>query len=95
MPKIQPDTTGTYAVVCDARKTQDQRCVEYRADAGSIMIDAAKGYCSSTPQPPRCPTQGATGRCEAKGVITLYYEATDMSGARFVCESSAGSWSQP
>ena len=36
-----------------------------------------------------------TGRCDQRGVITLYYVPIDTKAMRLGCETTSGSWSQP
>ena len=100
-PKIQSDT-GTYAAVCN--RPVNQQCIEARADAKPNTITGVKGQCEAdrltgvTPPsstPPRCPTQGASGRCDADGLITYYYAADTKGFRELYCSAPGWKWSVP
>ena len=91
-----PSDTATYLMVCDAHQTE-QKCLEFTAAADKTYMGAMKPACDPLPHPPRCPTQGAVGRCEAHGMITFFYgAASDVTADRFFCtQSTGGAWSVP
>jgi hypothetical protein len=91
-----PAEAGSYALVCDSHQTE-QRCMEFKSTADAGQIAAMKALCGTTAQPPRCPDQGATGRCEQKGIITVYYAvgADALPTFRQLCEQGGGSWTKP
>ena len=100
-PKIQPDT-GTYAAVCN--RPAAHQCIEVRPDAtpdqllwvkGQCALDRASGAAPASGPLPRCPTQGASGRCENQGNISYYYDPTAIITFRYLCSGPGAMWSAP
>ena len=92
------DGAHKYFGACDLRNAPEGNgrgtCIEYRDDANPIYFNVAKTQCPSAVVP-RCPSTGMTGRCDQRGVITLYYVSIDAKAMRLACETTYGSWSQP